>query len=108
MKEVLAASAVTLLVLTSMAFAGTRPDYGCQKQYQACIKGCDDAADTSKNARDYQECTDGCEKALTSCTERQEQTDACADDFQLCIKHAHGDSDMEDCRKGYRACKGTH
>ena len=106
MKILFAAAAVAALILTagpSLAVNATNHD--CAGQDDSCTKGCDDAADQSKNARAYQRCLSNCARASRLCEARQDQTNDCAASFQSCIKNAHGDASLESCRASYRKCK---
>ena len=99
---------VTAAIFSAITFAGIRPVYNCAKAGRACERGCDQRADTGKNANAYNRCLEGCKKAAKRCEKRQSDTNICADAFQRCLKSAgNSDSARKDCRKNYRTCKGN-
>ena len=94
-------------LLVSLAFAGSRPDYDCARRARECEKGCDQRAETGKNANAYHRCLKRCREGARRCEERQRDTNICADAFQRCIRNAgSSQSAREGCRQSYRECKG--
>lgn len=108
MKLLFANAALAALILTAgSSLAGNIPNYNCADKNEQCVRRCDDAADTGKNANAYQVCLNKCERANRLCTKRQDSVDRCGPAFKSCYRNAHSEADKERCRAAYRRCKGT-